>query len=165
MEEFVSNVDAESAKTDFAPADEACDLIAVAEDCPPPFDFSVCGCRDAVDINAGNVYLESPGRIAQINFKIKNVCPSKRTAVAVILTEVDKHGCEHSRGLKAFTVPAHRSHTCKDILIKCVKFVLPEDLNGPCGANASLCDKRNFRVRVLANYIDTDFQCCEHGEH
>ena len=52
-----------------------------------------------------------------------------RTALAVILTEVDKSGREHQRGLKTITIPAHHYPNCRDILVRCIKFVLPEDLN------------------------------------
>lgn len=36
--------------------------------------------------------LESLGRILQLDVTVKNVCPNKRVALAVILTEVDEHG-------------------------------------------------------------------------
>lgn len=36
---------------------------------------------------------------------------------------------EYQRGMKAITIPAHNFPTCRDILVKCIKFVLPEDLS------------------------------------
>ena len=89
---------------------------------------------------------------------IKNVCPKKRVTLAAILTEVDQEGMEHQRGMKAMTIPAHDSATCRDILVKCIKFVVPEDLIVSAG---SMCKSRNFKVRFLANNIDTDYRCCE----
>ena len=104
--------------------------------------------------------MESLGRILQLNVNIKNVCPGKRVALAIILNEVDKHGLEHQRGLKTITVPAHNASTCRDVLVKCVKFVLPEDLDvSGCSASA-LCNSRKFIVRTIAHNIDNDFQCC-----
>ena len=39
-----------------------------------------------------------------------------------------------------------------------MKFVVPEDLSVSGGAMYS---PRKFKARVLANYIDTDYRCCE----
>ena len=47
------------------------------------------------------------GCIIQMDVTIKNVCPGKRVALAAILTEVDEHGMEYQRGMKALTIPAH----------------------------------------------------------
>ena len=55
-------------------------------------DLTVAGCSDAVVVDLGDTYLESQGRILQLNTTIKHVCPGKRVALAVILTEVDAHG-------------------------------------------------------------------------
>ena len=119
------------------------------------------GCQDSVVYNVGDVYLESLGRILQLNVNLKRVCPNKRVALAVILTEVDQNGNEYPRGMKTITVPAHHAPTCRDILVECIKFVLPEDLDVSGGTPQALCDTRNFKVRVFANNIDFDFQCCD----
>ena len=92
---------------------------------------------------------------------IRNVCPNRRVAVGVVLTEIDDQGEEHQRGLKTLTVPAHQYPTCRDVLIKCIKFVLPEDLDVSGGSPTALCNPRNFKVRVIAHNIDSDFQCCD----
>ena len=47
----------------------------------------------------------------------------------------------------------------EDVLVKCMKFVLPEDLDVSGGIAGAICNPRYFRARVFANYIDTDFQC------
>ena len=109
-------------------------------------------------MDLGDVELASQGRIIQMDVTIKNVCPGKRVALAAILTEVDQNGMEHQRGMKAMTIPAHDSPTCRDVLVKCVKFVLPEDLSVSGGA---MCSPRKLKARFLANNIDTDYRCCE----
>ena len=103
--------------------------------------------------------MQSLGRIVKVDFTLQSVCPNKRVAVAVILNEVDGEGNEHKRGMKTFTVPAHTQSSCQDVLVRCVKFVLPEDLD--VFDTTGMCNERNLRVRVLANYIDNDFECCE----
>ena len=47
------------------------------------------------------------------------------------------------------------------VLVKCIRFVVPEDLNSNDDAAQSLCAGRNFRVRFIAHSIDTDYRCCE----
>ena len=134
---------------------------AVTEPCPVPVDMTVGSCKDSVVFDLGDVYLQSLGRIIQMNVNIKNVCPGKRVALAVILTETDQYGNEHQRGMKTFTIPAHNHPTCRDVLVKCIKFVLPEDLNVSGGSTNSLCSERNLKARLIAQNIDTDFVCCE----
>ena len=64
--------------------------------------------------------------ILQLDVTVKNVCPGKRVALAAILTEVDENGTEHQRGMKVMTLPAHSAPVCRDVLVKCIKFVVPE---------------------------------------
>ena len=92
---------------------------------------------------------------------MKNVCPGKRVALAVILTEVDENGLEHQRGMKTMTLPAHSYPTCRDMLVKCIRFVLPDDLDVSGGEPQSMCGTRSLRARVIAHNIDTDYRCCE----
>lgn len=135
-----------------------CDIVVRPEQCPEPVELAVEGCDDAVVVDLGDVYLESQGRIIQMDVTIKNVCPGKRVALAAILTEVDQEGKEHQRGMKAMTIPAHNFPLCRDVLVKCIKFVVPEDLSLSCGA---MCSPRRFKARFLANNVDTDYRCCE----
>ena len=88
----------------------------------------------------------------------KDVCPGKRVALAAILTEVDRDGLEHQRGMKTVTLPAHRFPECRDVQVKCIRFVVPEDLSLSEGA---FCAPRKFKMRFLTNYVDTDLQCSE----
>lgn len=56
------------------------------------------------------------------------------------------------------TIPAHTESTCRDVIIRCVKFVLPEDLSiTPVN---SMCNQRRFNVGFIAHYIDYDYNCC-----
>lgn len=78
-------------------------------------------------------------------------------ALAAILTELDQEGKEQPRGMKTLTIPAHSAPQCRDVLVKCIRFVVPEDLSLSGGA---MCAPRSFQARFLANYLDTDFLCC-----
>ena len=138
-----------------------CGRVVIPEACPIPVDVTIGGCEDSVVIDAGDSYLESQGRILQLDVNLKNVCPNKRVALAVLLTEVDANGDEHSRGMKTFTIPAHTAPTCRDVLVRCIKFVLPEDLDVSGGTPLAMCNPRNLKVRFIAHNIDSDFQCCE----
>ena len=138
-----------------------CGVVVNPEDCPVPIDFETVGCSDSIMVDLGDSYLESLGRIVQMDVTVKNVCPGKRVALGVILTEVDEHGLEYQRGMKAITLPAHDQPTCRDVQVKCIKFVLPEDLALPSDNGQSICPTRYLRARVIAHNIDTDFRCCE----
>lgn len=138
-----------------------CDVVVHPEKCPLPVDVTVGGCKDSIVVDLGDTYLESLGRIVQLDVTVKNVCPNRRVALAIILTEMDENGMEYQRGMKAITIPAHQYPTCRDVLVKCVKFVLPEDLNVSGGTSRSLCGPRNLKVRFIAHNIDTDYRCCE----
>lgn len=138
-----------------------CGIVINPEPCPVPVNLAVDGCRDSVIIDAGETYLESLGRILQLNVTVKNVCPGKRVALAVILTEIDSNGEEHPRGMKTITIPAHNYPSCRDVLVKCIKFVLPEDLDVSGGMPNAMCNTRNFKARFISHNIDTDYQCCD----
>lgn len=138
-----------------------CAVIVNPEPCPTPIELSVDGCRDSVVLDMGDVYPESLGRILQLNVRVKNVCPGKRVALAAVLTEVDSNGDEHQRGMKTMTLPAHNYPNCRDILVRRIKFVLPEDLDVSGGSTRSICNARNFKARFIANNIDTDYDCID----
>ena len=136
-----------------------CGIVVCPEKCPTPVELSAGGCSDSIVVDMGNVSLSSQGRIIQMDVTIKNVCPKKRVALAAILTEVDRQGAEHQRGVKIMTIPAHDAPACRDVQVKCITFVVPEDLDGSTGC--SMCCSRSFRARFLANTIDTDSHCCQ----
>ena len=137
-----------------------CGLVICPEGCPEPVCITIGGCEDTLEFNAGDLGMESLGRILQLDVTLRNVCPNRRVAMAVILNEVDAQGEEHRRGMKMMTVPAHDRSECHDMTLRCIRFVLPEDLDpdGDCGC---ICNDRTFRVRFIAHYIDSDFECCE----
>lgn len=138
-----------------------CGIVITPEPCPVPVNVTMGGCQDALRIDLGDAYLESLGRILQLDVTVKDVCPGKRVALAVILTEVDANGGEHQRGMKAITIPAHNYPSCRDVLVQCIKFVLPEDLDVSGGNTNAMCNARNLKVRLIAHNIDTDYRCCE----
>ena len=137
-----------------------CDVIVMPEECPEPVDVAIDGCTDSLEYDAGDLELSSLGRILQLDVKIKNVCPNRRVALAAIVHEVDDNGIEYKRGMKTMTIPAHTKATCQDVTVRCIKFVLPEDLDVNNSEN-SICDTRNFKARFIAHYIDNDFDCCD----
>ena len=134
-----------------------CDIVVCAEPCPTPADLTVKPCSDWVVADLGEVDLQSQGRVLDLSVTIKQVCPGRRVALAAILTEVDACGNEHRRGMKVLAVPAHSHPQCRDVLVKCIRFVVPEEGGPSCGA---ICTPRSFRVRFLANTMDTDYRCC-----
>lgn len=136
--------------------DVDCTQIVVPEPCPQPVELTAEGCHDTLVADAGEISLQSLGRILELSVTIRNVCPRKRVGLAVLLSEQDESGIEHARGTKILTVPAHDSSGCRDVLVKGIRFVLPEDLNvSGCG----FCKNRSFKARFLANLIDSDFVC------
>jgi hypothetical protein len=162
VNESISYDDAEGNAVSF-PSPEVevdCDVVVLPEICPEPVDLTVDGCEDSLEFDAGELALESLGCIVQLSVTLQNVCPNKRVALAAILTEVDDQGLEYNRGMKTMVIPAHTREACRDVTVRCIKFVLPEslDVSGPDGA---LCNARNFKARFIANYIDTDFACCD----
>ena len=137
-----------------------CGEIVHPESCPEPVDVVIGSCEDVVEFDAGAVSLESLGRILKLDVTVPNVCPHRRVALAVILTELDEYDEEHDRGIKVVTIPAHTQSGCRDVTVRCVKFVLPEDLN-VSGETDTLCSPRRFRARMIAHYVDSGFVCCD----
>ena len=161
VNESIEYTDAEGNQVDFGTPeiDVDCDTGVITEPCPTPVDVSVEGCDDVVEFDAGEVEMESLGRILKLDVTLRNVCPNRQTALAVILTEVDDEDNEYSRGMKTLLIPAHDSEGCRDVTVRCIKFVLPE-ATSVASETGGLCGGRRFKARFIANYIDTDFTCC-----
>ena len=161
VNESISYDDAEGNVVSFPSPelDVDCDIISRPEICPEPVELTVDGCEDTLEFDAGDLGMESLGRIVQLSVTLKNVCPHRRVALAAILTEVDDHGLEYKRGMKTVLVPAHTKESCRDVTVRCIKFVLPESLD-VSGSTSSICNARNFKARFIANYIDDNFTCC-----
>ena len=136
-----------------------CGVVTTPEGCPEPVEVTMDGCQDFVSVDLGDTYLQSQGRILEVRATLHNVCPDKRVALAVLLSEVDKKGKEHPRGMKTVTVPVHHCPACRNVLVRGIRFILPEDLN-VSGTPGKLCTPRNLRVRLFSHYVDYDFQCC-----
>ena len=117
-------------------------------------------CRDGAECCCGETRLSGLGRVVEVNAVIRDVCPGRRIGAAVILTEVDPLGKEHNQGMKTYEIPPQQGEGCRDVTLHCIQFVVPETTRfwEPC---ESLCSPRCFRARVIANYLDTDYQCCE----
>ena len=137
-----------------------CGVVVTPEPCPQPVNIRIEGCEDAVVFDAGELDMTSLGRVLQVDVTLRHVCPHKRIALAAVLTEVDDKGIEYKRGLKTMTVPAHSRSTCQDVVVRCIKFVLPETLDTTHTPD-SICEKRYFKLRFIAHYIDSDFDCCD----
>lgn len=127
------------------------------ENCPEPKEVWLNQCKDFIEVNAGDVYLQSQGRLLEIETTIKHVCPDKRVALAITISEEAEYGKEYSLGTKFLTIPAHHEKECKDIHVKCIPFVIPEE-NYNC--DIGMCHSRKIKIRVFANTIDSDIYCC-----
>lgn len=134
-----------------------CKIPIQPQPCPVPATFAMDSCQDSVVVDLQDVGMTALGRIIHLNLTLKQICPGKKVAVAVLLTEIRPGKGEFSRGMKFFTVPAHDHPGCVDVILRCIPFVVPEDNCTPCGC--SLCGKRLFNARVMANYLDTDYMC------
>ena len=132
----------------------------VPEPCPEPLAFSVDGCADAARVALHPVSLQGLGRIVRLDVTLKAVCPGKRVAAGIVLMEVAPDGTELPRGVRHILVPAQTGEVCRDIPLKCIQFSLPEAVDA-VGETGSICNPRQFSARVIANYVDTDFVCCE----
>ena len=130
------------------------------EPCPGPTAITVPGCQDAVRSELTPVSLLSLGRIVQMDVTLMAVCPGKRVAVSIILTETDETGKKHPRGVKHILIPAQTGEGCQDITLRCIPFSVPEALD-ITGNPDSICNARQFAAQVIANYVDTDFTCCD----
>lgn len=137
-----------------------CGVIITPESCPAPVEVSMDGCQDFVSVDLGDTDLQSKGRILEVRATVRNVCPDKRVALAILLSEVDSKGEEHSRGMKTVTIPKHHCPTCRNVLVRGIRFILPEDLN-VSGTQGRLCSPRDLRVRLFSHYVDYDFQCSD----
>lgn len=135
------------------------EVVVIPEPCPVAMNLTVEGCKDALVFTEGEVLLSSLGRIVETDVTIRSVCPHKRVALALLLFEVTDEGLELARGVKTMEIPAHDEDSCRDVLVRCVKFVLPETLD-TAGTPNAICDERNLHLKAIAHYIDTDYVCC-----
>ena len=137
-----------------------CEGVDVPEGCPKPTFFTIPECKDAVHVVADPTGIASLGRIVQLDVTLKAVCPGKRVAASIQLMEVSPDGTELPRGVKHILLPSQAGDSCQDVTLKCIQFSLPEALDAT-GKTGTICNSRQFAARVIANYVDTDFTCCE----
>ena len=130
------------------------------EPCPNPAGFSILSCKDAAHVVLSETDLRGLGRIVQTDVTLKAVCPGKRVAVSIQLMEMTSDGTELPRGVKHILLPSQAGDSCQDVTLKCIRFSLPEALD-TTGKTGTICNPRQFSARVIANYVDTDFTCCE----
>ena len=103
------------------------------------------GCKE-ISVTGSCRQDEFVGRTLDVNTTLRNVCPGRRSALGLTLTEVDENGVEYARGFQAVTVPAHNGRCNQDVKVETVRFILPEDL--------SLQNRRHFIVRTQHHYLD-----------
>lgn len=148
-----------------------CGTVINPEHCPTPVTVSVEGCSDSAEVDVGDVYNESDGRIITVSATLKNICPGRRTAMAVMLTELDDDGNEHPRGLKTIVIPAHSGSSCRDVNLRNIRFIVPDCYGdeesgeyGENGEDCSHCRTRNYNVRVMSHSIDSTFMCHDNDD-
>lgn len=135
-----------------------CDKPVCIEECPTSIEIVTPECEDYIKYDAGSIKVNSLGTILELKVRIKDICPYKRVALAVILNELDCNNKEYQRGFKTMVIPAHTHPTCRDVVVECIKFVLPEELD-IIDENHTMCNKRRFVANFIANYIDNNFYC------
>ena len=129
------------------------------EPCPEFTEFEIPGCVDHANVKINSVNLISLGRIVQLAVTLKNVCPGKRLGVSVILTEDESDNRKKMKIVKHFLVPALGGESCQDVTLNCIQFSVPEIPNED-GSATNFCASRKFKAGVIANYLDTDYICC-----
>ena len=110
--------------------------------------FETCDGAQKICVTGTCEDQQSLGRVLDVTTTLENVCPGRRSAVGLTLTEVDENGTEYARGFRAITVPAHNGNGNRDIQLDSVRFILPDDL--------SLQRRRHFICRVNHHYMDAD---------
>lgn len=111
-------------------------------------------CEDAKAVTLADSRVEGTGRTLDVCMTLCNVCPGRRAAVGIAISEVDNAGNEYQRGFRAITVPAHNNAACCDIAMPVTRFILPDDVRVDGGAG--LCNgRRHFVIRATCHYADT----------
>lgn len=120
--------------------------------CPDPVAITASGCEECVCADLGCTSLETSGRILNLSMTLKGLCPGKRVAVGILVSEVDACGNVYDCGFKTLVIPPQRSSTggfCAPVRVRGMRFVVPDSIPG-----LPHCAKRTFLVRVFTNTID-----------
>lgn len=138
----------------------SCNNVFTPDCCESSVDVPFKPCDTMIVKNLPNdadfYTLKCDGRILSLQVRLKNVCPGRRIAVGVIVTEIIG-GQEVSSGFKAVTVPSlilPPTCPCGTVVVKPMVFILPE----PTSDTLGLCKQRVFRVRVVSHYMDTGIE-------
>lgn len=108
--------------------------------------FETCDGYKVVNVTGSCQQDAAPGRVLDVNARLLNVCPGRRSALGLTLTELDGSGTERPCGFQAITVPAHNGRCNQDIAVETVRFILPEET---CQQQ-----RRHFIVRTQHHYLD-----------
>ena len=127
-----------------------CGSDVYPEPCPEPRELILPSCTDSAEFDLGEFFVSPTGRIVELELSLCSVCPHRRIALAVQLYDGEEGGFS---SLKTFELPAHCGPGCRDLRIRGIRFAVPD---GACQ-----CSRRALRARVLANYMDTDFNCAD----
>ena len=80
------------------PTEEYCEECGASRPCNDDIYFEKC--EDHKVCHIGDTVMEGQGRILDLTMCLKNVCPGKRVAVGIALSELDPRGNEYPRGMK-----------------------------------------------------------------
>ncbi len=111
-------------------------------------------CEESKAIAINDCPAEDSGRTLDLTLTLRGVCPGKRVAAGVRLTEMDAAGREYPRAFRASTVPAHSQSGYADITLPVMRFIMPEDIS-VSGAQSMLSGRRHFVLRTITHYVDT----------
>ncbi len=105
---------------------------------------------DLMSYRLEDISLEG-GRIVSLSVRIRDVLPGKRVSLGVLLYETNEGGDRLARGLRTMTIPAHNEAGKRDVAVKEIRFVLPEDVS-----LAGTDEARQFAAQVIAHYTDIE---------
>lgn len=123
-------------------------------------DIYIEKCDDVKFCDLGKVEIDKTGKILFLSVTVKDVCPNKKAALGIMLSEVDKFGCKYPRGFKTCVVYNYNPKISMDIKVSEICFVLPDSVS------VGIFGKRHFVANVVVNYLDvnktviTSGDCC-----
>lgn len=97
--------------------------------------------------------LSNVGRYLTLRLTVKNVAPDKQVALGIKIYETTG-GCRVIKGHKEFAF-AHNGDCRRDITLKNVHFVLPEEI-AETDDKTNICSQRTFDIETHSHYIDLD---------
>ncbi|MEG2869679.1 MAG: vWA domain-containing protein [Terrisporobacter sp.] len=122
--------------------------------CTPPEVVNFNECEEYKEVQLplnGEAYdLSCVGRLLSVNVKLSKICPNRKIVVGVMVYEVVDNMLV-PRGFKVVEVDtplagSNEMCICKSFNVGPFEFILPEEI--------SLCQNREFKVKVIAHYSD-----------